>query len=79
MVRPLVHVGAVDMLNDPPLHRRYPRLWTAYHELAARLQIEPIPGELLDKKLLGSEFSRLYALALDAQIDVDHIIQEATR
>lgn len=67
------------MLNDLPLHRRYPRLWTAYHELAHRLCIEPIPGDILDKQLLGSEFSRLYGLALDARIDVDDIIQEATR
>ena len=67
------------MLNDLPLHYRYPRLWTAYHELAARLRIEPIPGELLDKKLLGSEFSRLYGLALDAHINVDDIITEAVQ
>lgn len=67
------------MLTDPPLHYRYPRLWTAYHELAHRLGIEPIPGHILDRRLLGSEFSRLYALALDARIDVDHIIQEALR
>lgn len=67
------------MLNDLPLHRRYPRLWTAYHELAARLAIEPIPGDILDRRLLGSEFSRLYGLALDARIDVDDIITEATR
>lgn len=67
------------MLTDPPLHRRYPRLWTAYHELAHRLHIEPIPGYILDRRLLGSEFSRLYGLALDARIDVDDIIQEANR
>jgi hypothetical protein len=67
------------MLNDPPLHRRYPRLWTAYHELAHRLCIEPIPGQILDKQLLGSEFSRLYGLALDARIDVEDIITEATK
>ena len=67
------------MLNDLPLHRRYPRLWTAYHELAHRLCIEPIPGHILDKQLLGSEFSRLYGLALDAHINVDDIITEATK
>ena len=67
------------MLNDPPLHRRYPRLWTAYHELAHRLCIEPIPGHILDRRLLGSEFSRLYDLAQDARIDVEDIITEALK
>ena len=67
------------MLIDPPLHYRYPRLWTAYHELAHRLHIEPIPGHILDKQLLGSEFARLYDLAQDARIDVEDIITEALK
>ena len=61
----------------PALHRRYPRLWGAYHALCARLSIEPIPGHLLDPRLLGNEFSRLYGLALDARIDVQDILDEA--
>jgi hypothetical protein len=66
-------------MTDTPLHRRYPRMWTAYHALCARLSIEPIPGDVLDRALLTSEFRRLHGLALDACIDVSDIIEEATR
>lgn len=66
-------------MTEPPLHRRYSRLWTAYHALCARLSIEPIPGHLLDRRLLNNEFKRLYLLALDAGVDVRDIIEEAVR
>ena len=66
-------------MTDTPLHRRYPRLWGAYHALADRLGIEPIPGYLLDRRLLNNEFKRLYLLAQDAGIDVRDIIEEAVR
>lgn len=66
-------------MTDTPLHRRHPRMWGCYHALCARLSIEPIPGHLLDRRLLGQEFQRLYGLALDSRIDVSDIIEEATR
>lgn len=61
------------------LHRRYPRLWGAYHALCARLGVEPIPGHLLDRTLLGNEFSRLYRLALEFNISTDDILAEALK
>ena len=64
-------------MDEPPIHKRYSRLFTAYHALCARLSIEPIPGHLLDRRLLGNEFVRLYGLALDARIDVQDILDEA--
>lgn len=64
-------------MTEPPLHHRYPRLFGAYVALCARLSIEPIPGHLLDRRLLGNEFVRLYGLALDARIDVQDILDEA--
>ena len=66
-------------MTEPPLHHRYSRLFGAYVALCARLSIEPIPGHLLDRRLLGQEFQRLYGLALDSRIDVSDIIEEATR
>ncbi|MGA0397107.1 MAG: hypothetical protein ACO3O3_08095 [Ilumatobacteraceae bacterium] len=66
-------------MNEPPLHHRYPRLWGAYHALADRLGIEPIPGYLLDRRLLNNEFVRLYDLAQDAGVDVRDILEEAVR
>ncbi len=66
-------------MDEPPLHHRYSRLFGAYVALCARLNIEPIPGHLLDRRLLNNEFSRLHRLALDSRIDVSDIIEEATR
>lgn len=66
-------------MTDTPLHRRYPRMWNCYYALCARLSIEPIPGHLLDRALLNSEFRRLHLLALDARVDVSDIIEEAVR
>lgn len=66
-------------MDEPPIHKRYSRLFGAYHALCARLSIEPIPGHLLDRRLLGQEFQRLYGLALDSRVDVSDIIEEATR
>ena len=64
-------------MDEPPIHKRYYRLFTAYVALCGRLSIEPIPGHLLDRRLLGNEFVRLYQLALDARIDVQDILDEA--
>ena len=66
-------------MTEPPLHRRHPRMWNCYYALCARLCIEPIPGHLLDRALLNSEFRRLHGLALDSRIDVSDIIEEAVR
>lgn len=66
-------------MADTPLHRRYPRMWTAYHALCARLSIEPIPGDVLDRALLQNEFVRMYDLAQACEIDVSDIIEEAVR
>ena len=65
--------------TQPALHRRYPRLWGAYHALCARLSVEPIPGHLLDRTLLGNEFKRLHRLALEFNINTDDILAEALK
>jgi len=66
-------------MSDMPLHQRMPRLWGAYHALADRLGIEPIPGHVLDRQLLNQEFVRLHDLAQASSVDVSDIIDNAVR
>ena len=41
--------------------------------------MEPVPGYLVDRRLLNNEFVRLYDLAQDAGVDVRDILEEAVR
>ena len=54
-----------------------PRAWCAYHDLCVLLAIEPIPGHVLDRRLLLNELGRLLDLAADAGISTDDIVSKA--